>query len=102
METAIEISGKTLRFHAEANVLLRNFRYCSREVKYVLLYRLICTNVLLIFIRIKRLKYNYDKTIVMIFIHFHILPNLASGLFISIQFLYLSLFYKMVIICEQY
>ena len=36
MKTSIDVSRQTRKFYAQANMLLRNFRYCSREVKYML------------------------------------------------------------------
>ena len=33
MKTSIDVSRQTRKFYAQANMLLRNFRYCSNEVK---------------------------------------------------------------------
>ena len=32
MKTSIDVSRQTRKFYAQANMLLRNFRYCSNEV----------------------------------------------------------------------
>ena len=42
MKTSIDVSRQTRKFYAQANMLLRNFRYCSNEVKCSLLF---CTNM---------------------------------------------------------
>ena len=34
LKTSIDVSRQTLKFYAQANMLLRNFRYCSVDVKY--------------------------------------------------------------------
>ena len=44
MKTSIDITRQTRKFYAQVNMLLRKFRYCGREVKYVL-FKLFCTNV---------------------------------------------------------
>ena len=33
MKTSIDVSHQTRKFYAQTNILLRNFRYCSNEVK---------------------------------------------------------------------
>ena len=37
MKTSIDVSRQTRKFYAQANMLLRNFRYCSNEVNVVYL-----------------------------------------------------------------
>ena len=44
MKTIIDVSRKTQKFYAQANMLLRNFRYCDREVK-CMLFKSFCTNM---------------------------------------------------------
>ena len=44
MKTSIDVSCQTRKFYALANMLLRNFRYCSNEVKYSL-FKSFCTNM---------------------------------------------------------
>ena len=44
MKTSIDVSRQTRKFYAQANMLLRNFRYCGREVK-CMLFRSFCTNM---------------------------------------------------------
>ena len=44
MKTSIDVSGQTRKFYAQANMLLRNFRYCGREVK-CMLFKSFCTNM---------------------------------------------------------
>ena len=44
MKTSIDVSRQTRKFYAQANMLLRNFRYCGREVKCMLL-KSFCTNM---------------------------------------------------------
>ena len=44
MKTSIDVSLQTRKFYAQANILLRNFRYCGREVK-CMLFKLFCTNM---------------------------------------------------------
>ena len=43
MKTSIDVCRQTSRFYAQANTLLRNFRYCSDDVK-CMLFRSFCTN----------------------------------------------------------
>ena len=68
MKTSIDVHVclQTSKFYAQANTLLRNFRYCSDDVK-CMLFRSFCTNVYwspLWFYstssRIKKLKTNYN------------------------------------------
>ena len=33
MKTSIDVSRQTRKFYAQANMLLHNFRYCSKEIK---------------------------------------------------------------------
>ena len=44
MKTSIDVSRQTLIFYAQANMLLRNFRYYSNEVKCSL-FKSFCTNM---------------------------------------------------------
>ena len=44
MQTSIDVCRQTSKFYAQANTLLRNFRYCSDVVK-CMLFRLFCTNI---------------------------------------------------------
>ena len=44
MKTSIDECRQTSKFHAQANTILRNFRYCSDDVKCVL-FRSFCTNM---------------------------------------------------------
>ena len=44
MKTSIDVSRQTRKFYAQANMLLRNFRYCGREVK-CMLFKSYCTNM---------------------------------------------------------
>ena len=44
MKTSIDVSRQTRKFYAQANMLLRNFRYCSIEVKCNL-FKSFCTNM---------------------------------------------------------
>ena len=44
MKTSIDVSRQTRKFYTQANMLLRNFRYCSNEVKYSL-FKSFCTNM---------------------------------------------------------
>ena len=44
MKTSIDVSRQTRKFYAQANMLLRNFRYCGREVK-CMLFKSFCTNM---------------------------------------------------------
>ena len=43
MKTSIDVCSQTSKFYAQANTLLRNFRYCSDDVK-CMLFRSFCTN----------------------------------------------------------
>ena len=43
MKTSNDVSRQTRKFYAQANMLLRNFRYCSNEVKCSL-FKSFCTN----------------------------------------------------------
>ena len=44
MKTSIDVYRQTSKFYAQANTLLRNFRYCSDDVKCIL-FRSFCTNM---------------------------------------------------------
>ena len=44
MKTFIDVSRQTRKFYAQTNMLLRNFRYCSNEVKCSL-FKSFCTNM---------------------------------------------------------
>ena len=44
MKTSIDVSRQTRKFYAQANMLLRNFRYCSNELKCSL-FKSFCTNM---------------------------------------------------------
>ena len=44
MKTSIDVSRQTRKLYAQANMLLRNFRYCGREVK-CMLFKSFCTNM---------------------------------------------------------
>ena len=44
MKTSIDVSSQTSQFYAQANMLLRNFPYCSNEVKCSL-FKSFCTNM---------------------------------------------------------
>ena len=44
LKTSIDVSRQTRKFYAQANMLLRNFRYCGREVKRML-FKSFCTNM---------------------------------------------------------
>ena len=44
MKTSIDVSRQIRKFYAQANMLLRNFHYCGREVK-CMLFQSFCTNM---------------------------------------------------------
>ena len=44
LKTSIDVSRQTRKFYTEANMLLRNFRYCFVDVK-CMLFRSYCTNM---------------------------------------------------------
>ena len=44
LKTSIDVSRQTRKFYAQANMLLRNFRYCSVNAK-CMLFRSYCTNM---------------------------------------------------------
>ena len=44
MKTTIDVARQTRKFYFQANLLLRNFRHCSDQVKYVL-FQTYCTNL---------------------------------------------------------
>ena len=44
LKTSIEVSLQTQKFYAQANILLRIFKYCSVDVK-CMLFRSYCTNM---------------------------------------------------------
>ena len=44
MKTFVDVSRQTRKFYAQTNMLLRNFRYCSNEVKCSL-FKSFCTNM---------------------------------------------------------
>ena len=45
MKSTIELAAQTRIFYLQANLLLRNFRHCSDDVKYAL-FQTYCTNTL--------------------------------------------------------
>ena len=47
MKPSIDVCRQTNRFYAQANTLLRNFYYCSDDVKCVL-FRSFCTNMYIV------------------------------------------------------
>ena len=44
VKTSIDVSRQTRKFYAQANMLIRNFRYCSNEVKCSL-FKSFCINM---------------------------------------------------------
>ena len=44
MKTTIDVARQTRKFYMQANLLLRNFRYCSDDVKCTL-FKSYCTNM---------------------------------------------------------
>ena len=44
MKTSIDVSRQTQKFYAQANMLLRIFYYCGREVK-CMLFKSFCSNI---------------------------------------------------------
>ena len=44
LKTSVDVSRQTRKFYAQANMLLRNFRYCSDDVQ-CMLFRSYCTNM---------------------------------------------------------
>ena len=44
MKTAIDVARQTRKFYLQANILLRNFRHCSDDVKFAL-FQTYCTNM---------------------------------------------------------
>ena len=67
MKTSIDVSRQTRKFYAQANMILRNFRYCSNEVKCSL-FKSFCTNMYCCplwfnstFSSVKKLKCSYNN-----------------------------------------
>ena len=44
MKTTIDVAKQTRKFYLQANVLLRNFRHCSDQIKCVL-FQMYCTSL---------------------------------------------------------
>ena len=44
MKTSSDVVRQTRKFYAQANMLLRNFRYCTNDVK-CMLFKLFCANI---------------------------------------------------------
>ena len=44
MKTSIDVCRRKCKFYAQADTLLRNFRYCSDDVK-CMLFRSFCNNI---------------------------------------------------------
>ena len=44
LKTAFDVSRQTRKFYSQANMVLRNFRYCSVDIK-CMLFRSYCTNM---------------------------------------------------------
>ena len=69
MKSSIKVSRQTGKFYAQANMLLRNFRYCSNEVECSL-FKSFCTNMYccpLLFnstsSSVKKLKCSYNSVL---------------------------------------
>ena len=69
MKTSIDVSRQTRKFYAQANMLLRNFRYCSNEVKCSL-FKSFCTNMYCCLLwfnstscSVKKLKCSYNSVL---------------------------------------
>ena len=87
MKTSIDVSRQTRKFYAQANMLLRNFRYCSREVK-CMLFKSFCTNMYCCPLwfnstssSIKKLKSSYNSVLRRLLCMR--MPYSASELFVS-------------------
>ena len=87
MKTSIDVSRQTRTFYAQAIMLLRNFRYCSNEVKCSL-FKSFCTNMYCCPLwfnstssSVKKFKCNYNSVLG------HLLcirmPYSASAMFIT-------------------
>ena len=64
LKTSVDVSSQTRKFYSQANMLLRNFRYCSDDVK-CMLFRSYCTNCCPLWFNstsssIKKLKASYN------------------------------------------
>ena len=69
MKTSIDVSRQTRKFYAQSNMLLRNFRYCGRDVK-CMLFKSFCTNMYCCLLwfnstssSIKKLKSSYNSVL---------------------------------------
>ena len=69
LKTSIDVSRQTHKFYEQANMLLRNFRYCSNEVKCSL-FKSFCTNMYCCLLWInstsssaKKLKFSYNSVL---------------------------------------
>ena len=60
MKTTIDVARKTCKFYLQANLLPRNFRYCSDQVKYVL-FQTYCTNLYCCQLRFNSTKSSLKK-----------------------------------------
>ena len=68
MKTSIDVSRQTRKFYAQANMLLRNFPYCSNEVNCK--FKSFCTNMYCCQVwfnftssSVKKLKYSYNSVL---------------------------------------
>ena len=89
LKTSVDVSRQTRKFYAQANMLLRNFRYCSDDVK-CMLFRSYCTNMYccpLWFIstssRIKKLKASYNGVLRRLLLLVIVKPYSASEMFVT-------------------
>ena len=85
----IDVSRQTRKFYAQANMLLRNFRYCGREVK-CMLFKSFCTNMYCCHLwfnstssSIKKLKSSYNSVLRRLLCIRRSMPYSASEMFVS-------------------
>ena len=64
MKTTIDVARQTRKFYLQANLLLRNFRHCSDQVKCVL-FQTFCTNLYYyqFYKELKKLSTSYNSVL---------------------------------------
>ena len=105
MKTTKDVARKTRKFYLQANLLLRNFRHCSDDVKCLFFRRtvLICIVVSCCLIRRKVAQKSYLQAIIVIYVVFFAFLNLIVQVICLYQeeFPYLLNFYGSLYIDSQ-
>ena len=97
MKTTIDVARQTRKFYMQANLLRRNFRYCSDDVKCTL-FQSYCTNMYccqLWFNSTKSSLSNYPQAIIVCFVDFSVFLNHI----VTVPCLFLEVFLPLLNLC---